>query len=306
MAMQLRQPPSTPRPDAAGLTNALTVDVEDYFQVEAFADRISRPSWDGIPRRVEANVDRLLELFAAAGVSATFFTLGWIAERHKDMVRRIAAGGHEVASHGYDHRRADRLDPPGFRQDVRRAKGVLEEIAARPVLGYRAPTFSIGAGNRWAYEILEEEGHRYSSSLYPIRHDLYGDAKAPRTPFRPVGTLWEMPLTTRRIWGQNIPCAGGGYFRLLPYRLSRRNLLAVNAADARPCIFYFHPWEIDAGQPRVEGIAMRTRLRHYLNLAAMPGRLERLVRDLRWGRMDEVFADHIRPPELPAVAPALR
>jgi polysaccharide deacetylase family protein (PEP-CTERM system associated) len=305
VAMQLRQPPSTPRPDAAGLTNALTVDVEDYFQVEAFADRISRPSWDGIPRRVEANVDRLLELFAAAGVSATFFTLGWIAERHKGMVRRIAAGGHEVASHGYDHRRADRLDRPSFRQDVRRAKGILEEIAARPVLGYRAPTFSIGAGNPWAYEILEEEGYRYSSSLYPIRHDLYGDAKAPRTPFRPVGTLWEMPLTTRRIWGQNVPCAGGGYFRLLPYRLSRRNLLAVNAADARPCIFYFHPWEIDAEQPRVEGIAMRTRLRHYLNLAAMPGRLERLVRDLRWGRMDEVFADHIRPAGLPAVAPAL-
>lgn len=291
---------------AVPLTNALTVDVEDYFQVEAFAKQVSRSSWEGTPRRVEANVDRLLELFAAAGARATFFTLGWIAERHKAMVRRIAAEGHEVASHGYDHRRADCLDRAGFRADVRRAKSILEEIAACPILGYRAPTFSIGAGNRWAYEVLEEAGYRYSSSLYPIRHDLYGDAAAPRTPFRPVGALWELPLTTRRLWGQNLPCAGGGYFRLLPYWLSRSNLRAVNAGEARPCIFYLHPWEIDAGQPRVEGIGMRTRLRHYLNLAAMPGRLERLVRDLRWGRMDEVFADRLRPPAGFAAGPPRR
>lgn len=280
------------RPDAAGLSNAMTVDVEDYFQVEAFADRIARASWDDIPRRVEANVDRLLELFATAGVRATFFTLGWIAERHPGMVRRIAAGGHEVASHGYDHRRTDRLDPSRFREDVRRAKHVLEQIAARPVLGYRAPTFSLGAGTRWAYQILEEEGYRYSSSLYPIRHDLYGDVTAPRLPFRPGGgRLWEMPLTTRRICGQNFPCAGGGYFRLLPYRLSQRNLRAVNRLEARPCIFYCHPWEIDAAQPRVPGIGLRARWRHYTNLGIMPARLARLVRDFRWDRMDQVFAE---------------
>ncbi|MGH7053125.1 MAG: XrtA system polysaccharide deacetylase [Stellaceae bacterium] len=303
--MQNGQPPSAQRSDATAITNALTVDVEDYFQVEAFADRIARASWESIPRRVEANVDRILDLFAAGGVRATFFTLGWIAERHPAMIRRIAAGGHEVASHGYDHRRADRLDPPGFRQDVRRAKAILEDLAARPVAGYRAPTFSIGSGNRWAYEILEEEGYRYSSSLYPIRHDLYGDAGAPRAPFRPAGALWELPLTTRRLWGQNVPCAGGGYFRLLPYWLSRCNLRAVNAAEAWPCIFYLHPWELDAAQPRVAGIGWRTRLRHYLNLAAMPGRLERLVRELRWAPMSEVFADRLRAPaDQPAVAPA--
>jgi polysaccharide deacetylase family protein (PEP-CTERM system associated) len=281
----------------------MTIDVEDYFQVEAFADRISRTSWDGLPRRVEANVDRLLELFAATGVKATFFILGWIAERHKEMVCRIAAEDHEVASHGYDHRRADRLDPLGFRRDVRRAKHILEEIAARPVLGYRAPTFSIGSRDDWAYEILEEEGYRYSSSVYPIRHDLYGDVAAPRAPFRPRGGgLWEIPLTTRRMWGQNLPCAGGGYFRLLPYRLSRHYLRAVNAREARPCIFYFHPWEIDAAQPRIENIGLRTRLRHYTNLAAMPSRLDRLVHDFRWDRMDEVFADAILAPTEPHVA----
>jgi polysaccharide deacetylase family protein (PEP-CTERM system associated) len=283
------------RPGVAAVANAMTVDVEDYFQVEAFADRIAPASWDAIPRRVEANVERLLDLFAAAGVRATFFVLGWIAERHPQMVRRIAAGDHEVASHGYDHRRIDRLDPASFRQDVGRAKRILEDIVAdRPVLGYRAPTFSLGARQSWAYQILGEEGYRYSSSIYPIRHDLYGDIDAPRAPFRPAGgSLWEMPLTTRRMWGQNIPCAGGGYFRLLPYRLSRRNLLAVNTREVRPCIFYFHPWEIDAAQPRIAGIGLRTRLRHYTNLAAMPDRLVRLVRDFRWGRMDQVFADVI-------------
>ncbi|HJU20803.1 MAG TPA: XrtA system polysaccharide deacetylase [Stellaceae bacterium] len=289
------------RPLGVGLTHAMTVDVEDYFQVEAFADRIARASWEGIPRRVEANVDRLLDMFAAAEVGATFFTLGWVAERHPGMIRRIAAGGHEVASHGYDHRRADRLDPPRFREDIRRAKRILEDLAGRPVLGYRAPTFSIGSGNAWAWDILAEEGYRYSSSLYPIRHDLYGDAHAPRAPFRPAGGgLWEIPLTTRRICGQNFPAAGGGYFRLLPYRLSRHNLSAVAAVEAQPCIFYLHPWEIDAAQPRVAGIGWRTRLRHYLNLAAMPDRLARLVRDFRWGRMDEVFAGILYAAAAPA------
>ena len=279
---------ATAKPGA--IINAMTVDVEDYFQVQALAGRIARSDWDEIPRRVEANIDRLLQLFADARVSATFFTLGWIAERHPAMIGRIAAARHELASHGYDHRRADQLMPTQFREDVHRSKCLIEDIAGAPVVGYRAPTFSIGAGNRWTYEILASEGYRYSSSLYPIRHDLYGAPMAPRFPFRPRGgPVWEMPLTTRRIFGQNLPSAGGGYFRLLPYRLSRGNLRAVNLGDRQPCVFYFHPWEIDVGQPRVTGLGWRSRFRHYTNLGAMPRRLRRLLRDFHWSRMDQVF-----------------
>jgi polysaccharide deacetylase family protein (PEP-CTERM system associated) len=277
----------------------MTVDVEDYFQVQALADWIPRATWDQIPRRVEANIDHLLLLFDANHVSATFFTLGWIAERHAEMVRRIARAGHELASHGYDHTRVDRLTSVSFREDIRRTKGIIEEIAGRPVLGYRAPTFSIGRNNQWAYEVLEQEGYSYSSSIYPIRHDLYGDLHAPRRPFRPgSGGIWELPLTTRRLLGQNLPCAGGGYFRLLPYWASRRNLVHVNTTDELPCIFYLHPWEIDAAQPRIPSINTRTRLRHYMNLKRMPARLARLVCEFRWGRMDEVFADRIYMPAM--------
>ena len=284
------------RHEARILLNAMTVDVEDYFQVQALSDGIPRESWDQIPRRVESNIDRLLQLFSDNRVSATFFTLGWIAERHPEMMRRIAAVGHELASHGYDHTRVDRLSPANFREDVRRTKGTIEEIAGCRVIGYRAPTFSIGSDTPWAYEILENEDYHYSSSIYPIRHDLYGAADAPRSPFQPgSGRLWEFPLTTRRLLGQNFPCAGGGYFRLLPDWTSRRNLYHINAADELPCIFYLHPWEIDAGQPRVAGLRMRSRLRHYTNLKTMPSRLSRLVQDFRWGRMDEVFSDRLAP-----------
>ncbi len=272
----------------------MTVDVEDYFQVQAFADRIPRECWDSIPRRVEANVDRLLELFAANRVSATFFSLGWIAARQPAKLRRVAAAGHEIASHGYDHRRVDELSPPLFSEDIRRTKSIIEDVTGNPVRGYRAPTFSIGSRTPWAYDILEQEGYCYSSSIYPIRHDLYGAANAPRAPFavRPGG-LWEIPLTTRRLLGQNVPCAGGGYFRLLPYWVSRQNLRHVNAADAPPCIFYLHPWEIDAEQPAVRGISAKTRFRHYTNLRTMSARLQRLLRDFRWDRMDRVFEDCI-------------
>jgi len=269
----------------------MTVDVEDYFQVQAFADHIPRSSWDSIPRRVEANIEAVLDLFETSQTTGTFFILGWIAERHPQMIRRIASAGHELASHGYDHKRADCLPPVAFREDIHRSKRVLEDIAALPVTGYRAPTFSIGRANQWAYELLEGEGYTYSSSTYPIRHDLYGDTAAPRQPFRPgSGRLWELPLTTRRLWGQNLPVAGGGYFRLLPYNLWRRNLVHLNRSNDA-AIFYFHPWELDPQQPRVPGINMRTRVRHYTNLQAMPDRLKQLLRDFRWRRMDQVFAD---------------
>lgn len=283
---------------AAPLVNAMTIDVEDYFQVEALASRFPRSAWDEVPRRVENNIDRLLGMFATASVRATFFTLGWIAERHPAMVRRIAAAGHELASHGYDHRRADRLNAAELREDLRRSKRLIEDIGGHPVRGYRAPTFSIGAANWWSYEILENEGYAYSSSLYPIRHDLYGAPDAPRFPFRPGGgRLWEIPVSTRRLLGRNYPCAGGGYFRLLPYRLSRSNLRSVNRSERQPCIFYFHPWEIDAGQPRLRGLRLRSRVRHYTNLPAMAGRLERLLRDFCWDRMDRVFGQLAAPAE---------
>jgi polysaccharide deacetylase family protein (PEP-CTERM system associated) len=273
------------------IRNAMSVDVEDYFQVQAFADAIPRAVWDGIPRRVEANVDRILEQFDRAGVRATFFTLGWIAERHPSMVRRIVAQRHELASHGYDHVRADLLDLLAFRADVGRSRRILEDIGGIAVLGYRAPTFSIGPRNPWAFEALEIEGYRYSSSVYPIRHDLYGAPDAPRFPYQPgQGELWEMPMSTIRLAGRNMPCSGGGYFRLLPYPLYRLALKRLNR-EGRPGIFYFHPWEVDPGQPRVTDCGRLSRFRHYVNLSEMPARVDRILHEFAWDRMDRVFAD---------------
>jgi len=286
---------SSSHPDV--ITNAMTVDVEDYFQVQAFAHCIDRGAWDRIPCRVEANVDRILTLFDRAGVTATFFTLGWIAERHPAVIRRIVAHGHELASHGYGHQLADRLDPDEFRADIRRARRVLEDIGGVAIQGYRAPTFSIGSRNPWAYGVLESEGHRYSSSVFPIRHDLYGAPDAPRGPFRPgPGAIWEIPMTTVRLGGRNLPCAGGGYFRLLPYTAYCRGLRRLHRTERRPGIFYFHPWEVDPGQPRVSGSGRVARFRHTVNLGAMEARLERLLRDFRWARMDRVFADMLDGP----------
>jgi polysaccharide deacetylase family protein (PEP-CTERM system associated) len=271
--------------------NAMTVDVEDYFQVQAFAGAVDRASWDGFASRVEANTDRILDQFAAAGAKATFFTLGWVAERHPALVRRILAAGHELASHGYGHQPVYALGAAGFRADLARAKAVLEDAGGVAVTGYRAPTFSMGGRTPWAHAVLEETGHRYSSSIFPIRHDLYGEPDAPRFAFRPAGSaVLELPMTTMRIAGRNLPCAGGGWFRLLPYPLFRRLLGRVNRADHRAGIFYFHPWEVDPGQPRIPGIGATARFRHYLNLAAMSGRLDRLLHDFAWDRIDRVFA----------------
>ena len=271
--------------------NAMSVDVEDYYQVYAFSERIKRADWDAWPSRVEANTERVLDVFDSAGVKATFFTLGWVAERHKALLRRVVAEGHELASHGYEHVRADSQTPGEFRADVRRSKAILEDTGGVRVRGYRAATFSIGQHNLWAFEVLAEEGYVYSSSLYPIRHDYYGMPEAPRTPFRPQQTvdLVEFPIGTVRLGGRNFPCGGGGYFRLLPYHLSRTAIRRVNVQEERPSVFYFHPWEIDPGQPRLSNLPVKTALRHYSNLGRMEAKLRRLLSDFRWDRMDRVL-----------------
>ncbi len=279
----------TVREGASELTNALTVDVEDYFQVSAMAPHIARSSWDSQPCRVERNVQRLLAMFAERQARATFFTLGWIAERYPQLVRDIVAGGHELASHGYGHLRASEQSRADFTSDVQRAKALLEDIGGRPVRGYRAPSFSIGETNPWAFDVLLESGYAYSSSVYPVQHDHYGMPDAPRFPYAARPGLIEIPITTTRVMGRNLPAGGGGYFRLAPYRLSRWALRRVNRIDRRPAIFYMHPWEIDPDQPRVAGTDLKTRFRHYVNLSRTESRLGQLLHDFKWGRVDEVF-----------------
>jgi polysaccharide deacetylase family protein (PEP-CTERM system associated) len=272
--------------------NALTVDVEDYFHVSAFERHIDRSDWDRLPCRVERNTDCLLALFAEHGVTATFFVLGWVAERYPSLVRRMVEGGHEVASHGYAHVRATRQTPEEFRADAARTRTLLEDTSGAPVRGYRAASFSIGATNLWALDVLGEVGYRYSSSIYPVRHDLYGMPEAPRFPYRHNGTgILEVPLTTVKVFGQNLPSGGGGYFRLLPYAVYRWALRRVNQGERQPGVFYCHPWEIDPDQPRQAGIGLKTRVRHYTNLTRMESRLRRLLREFEWGRMDRIFLD---------------
>lgn len=278
----------------APLVNALTIDVEDYFQVSAFAPYIQRADWDARECRVERNVGRILDMLAAQKTQATFFTLGWIAQRYPHLVRRIADEGHEVASHGYGHERVSDLTPEAFAHDIRTAKHLLEDIAGVAVTGYRAPSFSIGQGNLWALDVLQQEGYRYSSSIYPIQHDHYGMPDAPRFAHRIRPDLIEVPPTTLRMFNRNLPSSGGGYFRLFPYALSRWMLRQVNQNDQQPAIFYFHPWEIDAAQPRVAGIDARTRFRHYVNIPRMEQRLQRLLQDFQWGRMDHIFLNQVQ------------
>ena len=271
------------------VTNALTIDVEDYFQVSAFAPYIRRDDWDTRECRVERNVDRILGLLEEQDTKATFFTLGWVAERYPAMVRRIVDGGHELASHGYGHQRASDLTPQQLYEDVHRAKTILEDIGGQAVLGYRAPSFSIGTGNLWALDTLLEAGYRYSSSIYPVKHDHYGMPDAPRFAHEVRPGLIEVPPTTLRLFDRNLPSSGGGFFRLLPYGVSRWMLQQVNVRDAQSAIFYFHPWEIDEGQPRIRGIDAKTRFRHYVNIDRNERKLRRLLRDFRWGRMDRIF-----------------
>jgi polysaccharide deacetylase family protein (PEP-CTERM system associated) len=274
----------------AGVVNAMTVDVEDYFQVSAFENVVMRGDWDRLPCRVEQNTDKILDLFDGHDVKATFFMLGWVAERYPGLVRRIVDAGHELASHGYSHVRVTRQQPQAFSEDVSRTRKLLEDTGGCGVQGYRAASYSIVKETLWAHDLLQEAGYRYSSSVYPIHHDLYGIPDAPRFAYRHKdGGLLEIPVTTVSLFNHNLPCGGGGYFRLLPYKVSRWAMRHVNGADRMPCVFYFHPWEIDPEQPRQSGISGKTRFRHYLNLGRMQARVERLLADFSWGRMDEVF-----------------
>ncbi|MCB2066263.1 MAG: DUF3473 domain-containing protein [Erythrobacter sp.] len=272
------------------VVNGLSVDVEDWFQVGAFEDVIERDQWGALDDRVDRNVHRILDLFDAAGAYATFFTLGWVAERHGALLREIADRGHEIASHGWDHQRVFRMDKASFAQDIDRARKVLEDASGQAVKGYRAPSFSIDARTPWAFDVLAEQGYSYSSSVAPVAHDHYGWREAPRFAFRPLkdSPLLELPVTTAMFRGKRLAAGGGGFFRVLPYAFSRWAIRQVNRREGRPAVFYFHPWEIDPGQPRVAGAPLKSRLRHYTNLERMAGKLEQLVREFRWGRMDAV------------------
>jgi polysaccharide deacetylase family protein (PEP-CTERM system associated) len=255
---------------------------------------VRREQWSELPHRVDDNTRRILELFASVGIRATFFTLGWVAERFPDLVRQIADEGHEVASHGWQHTRVNTQSPVDFRADIERTRKLLQDISGQPVNGYRAASYSIGSSESWAWDELAEAGYLYSSSIVPIRHDLYGIPDAPRFAFHTAGgRLLEVPITTVTLGGRNINCGGGGWFRLFPYMFSRWALRRVNSGDGESAIFYFHPWEIDPGQPRPGSLGLKTRFRHYLNLSRTQGRLQRLLGDFRWGRMDEIFL----PPE---------
>jgi polysaccharide deacetylase family protein (PEP-CTERM system associated) len=270
------------------IVNAFSIDVEDWFQVAAFASYIDRKDWDSLECRVERNVDVLLETLDKHQVKATFFTLGWIAERYPAMVGRIVAGGHELASHGYGHHMVGELGPQLFREDVVKAKAILESLAGCEVIGYRAPSFSVGRDTLWALDILAETGHSYSSSIYPIKHDLYGMPDAPRFAHQRSGLL-EIPATSIRLGDRNYPASGGGYFRLLPYPVSRWSVQRVNRADRQAAVFYCHPWEIDPGQPRMNQASNKSRFRHYVNQTRMLGKIDRLLGDFRWGTVAQVI-----------------
>lgn len=277
------------RPDTVGsVVNGLSVDVEDWFQVGAFERVIERDEWSGLDDRVDRNVREILDMLDESGVKATFFTLGWVAQRHGPLLREIASRGHELASHGWDHQRVFTMDRESFGADIARARKEIEDASGAQVTGYRAPSFSIDRRTPWAYMELAEQGYAYSSSVAPIQHDHYGWPEAPRFAFKPLpwNELLEIPVTTAVFAGKRLAAGGGGFFRVLPYAFSRWAIRQVNRQERRPAIFYFHPWEIDPGQPRVAGAPLKSRLRHYTNLELMAPKLRQLIDDFEWGRMD--------------------
>jgi polysaccharide deacetylase family protein (PEP-CTERM system associated) len=270
----------------------MTIDVEDYFHVSVFDRTVPRADWAAMESRVASNTERLLDLFDAHDVRGTFFVLGWVAERHPDLVRSIARRGHELASHGYGHRLVYEQPPDVFRDDVRRSKALIEDLSGRRVNGYRAPSFSVTERSLWALDVLLEEGYRYDASIFPIRHDRYGIPDAPRWPHamaRQGGSLFEVPGSTVRVGGHNLPVAGGGYFRILPYAWTRWGIRRLNRVEGQPAVFYLHPWEIDPGQPRLPA-SLLGRFRHYRNLHLTEARLHSLMLDFRFGPLETVLA----------------
>ena len=291
------------------IVNAMTVDVEEHFQVSAFDRVIPRAAWESFESRVERNTHRLLDLFDEFGVKATFFVLGWVARQRPSLVREIDRRGHEIASHGYGHCLVYHLSAAEFAEDVRRAKAVLEDASGRSVVGYRAPSYSITPRSLWALDVLAQAGYEYDSSIFPIRHDRYGFPGAPRFPYRVCGrprTIVEIPPSTVHVGGLTLPAAGGGYFRLLPYAWTRWGLSRINTQEGRPAVFYLHPWEIDPDQPRIRA-GLIGRLRHYTNLRRTEARLRRLLREFRFGPINRLISEESAP--VPAdvdLAPALR
>lgn len=269
----------------------MTVDVEDYFQVSAFEPYIEKWQWDSLQHRVEKNTHRILDLFNQHQTKATFFTLGWVAERYPELIKRIIDEGHELASHGYEHIRVTDQAPNEFRQDIKKTKNLLEDLSGQEIKGYRAASYSIVSNNLWALDILQEEGYKYSSSIYPVKHDLYGIPDAPRFVYEPINNadFKEIPITTLRMFNKNYPCGGGGFFRLYPYLFSKWAFNKINTEEKQPGIFYFHPWEIDPNQPKQKGLSFKTKFRHYLNLSKMENRVANLLQDFEWDTMEAVF-----------------
>ena len=287
------------------IINAMSVDVEDYFHVSVFDGIVPRSKWADMESRVRANTDKLLDLFDEFGVSSTFFILGWVAERHPELVRDIAARGHEVASHGYAHRLIYDQTPAAFRDDVRRAKHLLEDAAGCAVDGFRAPSYSVTPRSLWALDVLIEEGYHYDASIFPVRHDRYGIPVSPREPFaihREGGSLTEVPGSTVRVGALNFPIAGGGYFRILPYAWTRWGIDRLNTVEQRPAVFYIHPWEIDPDQPRL-ATGWLGRFRHYRNLDKTEGRLRALLSEFRFGTVASLLRSRARATTAPEIGP---
>jgi polysaccharide deacetylase family protein (PEP-CTERM system associated) len=276
-----------------GPLNAMTVDVEDWYQVSAFEGVLDRARWDALESRVEANTRRVMDVLARHDVRGTFFTLGWVAQRHPSLLRELRDRGHEIASHGFEHRLLTSFSKETFRDDLRRAADAIHAACAVRVTGFRAPSFSVGLGNLWVHDVLREEGYAFSSSVFPVRHDRYGIPDFPRHPVVLAGadgrTIWEVPMTTRRVWGRNLPVAGGGWMRLLPGAVMRR-ALRTEMARGGPTIVYLHPWELDPGQPKVPEAPWKARVRHRLNLDRTEGRLDRLLAEFRYGTVSEMLA----------------
>ncbi|OYW46590.1 MAG: polysaccharide deacetylase [Sphingomonadales bacterium 32-68-7] len=271
-----------------GPVNGLSVDIEDWFQVGAFESVVERDEWACLDDRVDRNVREILDLFDEVDAKATFFTLGWVAQRHTPLLLEIAARGHELASHGWDHQRVFRMERAGFAADLDRARKAIEDAGGVAVSGYRAPNFSLDRRTPWAFAELAERGYRYSSSVAPVAYGDLGWAEAPRFAFKPLpwADLVELPVTTALFAGKRLAAGGGGFFRALPYGFNRWAIRQVNRRDGRPALFYLHPWEIDPGQPRVAGAPLGPRLRHYARRGEMAARLRELIREFAWGRLD--------------------